>query len=158
MFVCSVRASTIKFFSVILASLLVLGVILFAGAGREVSASASGNGISFSGIKSEDDRVSFISSFGIDVKPGAVEVVEFSVPKDFDRVILGYNEIQKQQGLDLERYKNKKVTRYTYEAENVPGHSGEVFVNLIVFRNTVIACDVSSTEPDGFVEPLVKLN
>ena len=158
MFVCSVRASTIKFFSVVFVSLLVLGIILFGGANKEVSASAGANGINFSGIKTEDDRVAFISNFGITVKPGAVEVSEFAVPKDFDRIIAGYNEIQKMQGLDLERYKNKKVTRYTYEAENVAGHEGTVFVNLIVFRNTVIACDVSSTSPDGFVEPLIKLN
>ena len=158
MFVCSVRASTIKFFSVIFISLLVLGIILFGTADAEVSASATANGINFSGIKTDDDRVAFISSFGINVKPGTVEVSEFSVPKDFDRIIKGYNEIQKLQGLNLERYKNKKVTRYTYEAENVPGHDGSVFVNLIIFRNTVIACDISSTSPDGFVEPLVKLS
>lgn len=158
MFVCSVRASTIKFFSVIFISILVLGIILFGGGGKEVSASAGANGINFSGIKTEEDRVAFISSFGISVKPGAVEVSKFSVPKDFDRIIAGYNEIQKMQGLDLERYKNKKVTRYTYEAENVPGHDGTVFVNITVFRNTVVACDISSTSPDGFVEPLIKLN
>ena len=77
------------------------------------------------------------------------------MPENFDRVISGYNEIQKSQGLDLERYKNKKVTRYTYEADDYNGK--EAFVNIVVYKGTVIACDVSSTDPDGFIEPLVKL-
>lgn len=157
MFVLSVRASTIKFFSVIIVSLLVLGIILFGGGGRDITVSASADGINLAGIKTEEDRVRFISDFGIEVKPGALEVVEFSVPGDFDKIIKDYNEIQKMQGLDLSRYKNKKVTRYTYEAEGVSGHEGVVFVNLIIYRSTVIACDVSGSEPDGFVEPLIKL-
>ena len=66
------------------------------------------------------------------------------------------NEIQKLQGLDLTKYKNKKVTRYTYTANDYEGYDGEVNVNLIVYRNTVIGCDVSSVDPTGFVKPLIE--
>jgi hypothetical protein len=156
MFIYSVRASTIKFFSIILLTVVVLIVILAAG-GNAQAVYAASNSVSFSGIKTNEDRVEFISQFGIRVSPGAVEEEEFRVPENFDRVIAGYNEIQKQQGLDITKYKNKKVTRYTYEAEGYKDFEGKVFVNLIVFRNTVIACDISSTDPQGFIEPLVKL-
>ena len=85
------------------------------------------------------------------------ETKSFTVPDNFDKVLSGYNELQKSQGLDISRYKNKKVTRYTYEIDGYGDYKGKAFVNLIVYRNTVIACDVSSLEGDGFVEPLVKL-
>ena len=157
MFIYSVRASTIKFFSVIALTLLVLvGILVFGGSGDAVYAS-SGN-IYFSGVKTDEQRVAFISQFGIKVKAGAVEEEEFRVPENFDRVISGYNEIQKRQGLDLSRYKNKKVTRYTYRVTNCNSTEREVYASLFVYRDRVIACDVSSGEPDGFVYPLIGID
>ena len=135
---------------------LLVGFLVFGGKGESVAAASVS--IDFSGVKTEEDRVAFISQFGIKVKGEGASSEEFRVPENFDRIIRDYNELQKMQGLNLEKYKNKKVTRYTYEAENYEGHEGTVFVNLIIYRNTVIACDVSSTEPDGFLHPLVKLN
>ena len=156
MFVYSVRASTIKFFSVVALTLLVLiGVLVLGGTGDTVYA-VSGN-IDFSGVKTNEDRIAFISQFGLKVKSEPVEEEEFRVPENFDRVISGYNEIQKKQGLDVTKYKNKKVTRYTYALEEYNGKNENVFVNLIIYKGTVIACDVSSTSPNGFIEPLIKL-
>ena len=157
MFVYSVRASTIKFFSVIVLTLLVLVGILALGGSFGGSVYALSENVDFSGVKTNEDRVAFISQFGIKVKPEAIEEESFRVPENFDRVIAGYNEIQKRQGLDLTRYKNKKVTRYTYESEPEAENVDSVYVNLVIYKGTVIACDVSSTSPDGFVEPLVKL-
>ncbi len=155
MFVYSVRASTVKFFAVIVLTLGVLvGAIVISNSGT-VAASASGS-INFGNIKTNDDRLEFISQFGINVSGEPKESVTFSVPEDFDKVISGYNELQKSQGLDISKYKNKKVTRYTYEIDGYGDYQGSVNVNLIVYRNTVIACDVSSADPSGFVEPLIK--
>lgn len=156
MFIYSVRASTIRFFGVIVLMLsLLVGILVFGNS--NVSVSASSDSIKFGSIKTNEDRVGFITQFGISINEEPSETVEFSVPEDFDRIIAGYNEIQKMQGLDLSKYKNKKVTRYTYTVKNYPDYDGEVNVNLIVYRNTVIACDVSSASPDGFVKPLVEL-
>ena len=87
------------------------------------------------------------------------KATEFRVPENFDRIIAGYNEIQKKQGLNIEKYKNKKVTRYTYEIEDYEyeGKKVEAVVNLVIYKNTVVACDVSSASPDGFVLPLITL-
>lgn len=152
----SVRASTVRFFAVIALTLAVLVGVLVFGGGTAVSASS--DSVDFSGIKTNEERVSFISGFGITVGTEPVETEEFRVPENFDRVLAEYNELQKRQGLDLSKYKNKKVTRYTYEAENYGEHTGSVYVNLTVYKGTVIACDVSSTDPNGFIEPLVKLS
>ena len=155
MFVYSVRASTVKFFSVIALTLAVLVGILILGGGESDAVYTSSGSIDFSDVKTNDDRLRFISQFGISVEGEASETVEFRVPENFDRIINGYNEIQKKQGLDLTKYRNKKVTRYTYNVENYSGR-GSAKVNLIVYKGTVVACDISSSSPDGFVEPLLK--
>ena len=153
MFIYSVRARTVKFFGlIILALALIVGVLAFGGEGA-ILASAAGEGIDFSGIKTNEDRVAFIESFGIKVDPEAVEEDAFAMPENFDRVILGYNELQKRQGLDLSKYAKKRVTRYTYKVTNHMDE-GEVLANLFVWRGKVIACDISSANPEGFVEPL----
>lgn len=157
MFICSVKASTIKFFSIIAICLIGLVLALAFGSGDSIAASAQGE-VRFDGIKDEEDRRAFITAQGYKLAEGCVEEVTFSVPKDFDRIISGYNEIQKAQGLDLEKYKGKKVTRYTYKVENYEGYDGTVYANVIVYRSKIIACDVSSSDPKGFVKPLVKLS
>ena len=156
MFVYSVRASTIRFFSVILLTFLVLvGVLLFNTSGDN-SAMAMSGGVDFSGVKTNEERIAFIEQFGIKVGDSAKEEVNFRIPESFDRVISGYNEIQKSQGLDLERYKNKKVTRYTYEVKNYENRE-DVYVNLVIYKGTVVACDLSSANPNGFVKPLITI-
>jgi hypothetical protein len=69
---------------------------------------------------------------------------------------LGYNELQRRQGLDISKYAKKKITRYTYTVSNYEGYDGEVKANLLIYRNRIIACDISSADPGGFVEPIVK--
>ena len=156
MFVYSVRASTIRFFSVILLTFLVLvGVLIFNTSGESSTMAMSG-GVDFSGVKTNEERIAFIEQFGIKVGDSAKEEVNFRIPESFDRVISGYNEIQKSQGLDLERYKNKKVTRYTYEVKNYENRE-DVYVNLVIYKGTVVACDLSSANPNGFVKPLITI-
>lgn len=154
MFVFSIRASSLRFFGVIALTLVLLVAIVLGGA---MSAEAVSGSVDFSGIKTNEDRLAFISQFIPEISGEAKETVEFSVPEDFDRILLSYNEIQKSQGLDITKYKNKKVTRYTYELDSYKDYKEPVFVNLIIYRGTVIACDVSSQDPTGFVKPLVEL-
>ncbi len=158
MFVFSIRASTIKFFAVLVLTLALLITLVSVG-GKSVSAFSSADGtVDFDGVKTNEDRLRFIAQFVPEVSGEAKETVEFSVPADFDRIMCSYNEIQKAQGLDITKYKNKKVTRYTYEIDGYEDYNGPVYINLIIWRGNVIACDISSADPEGFVKPLVKLN
>jgi len=152
MFIYSIRASTIKFFGFIAVTLAVLVGIVIMGGGSAVAASGSAE-VNFGGIKSNEDRVAFIEQFGIKVDPEATEEVPFAMPDNFDRVILGYNELQKKQGLDLSKYAKKKVTRYTYKVTNYDSE-GDVYANLFVYRSKIVACDICSADPEGFVLPL----
>ncbi|MBQ9071055.1 MAG: DUF4830 domain-containing protein [Clostridia bacterium] len=153
MFIFSIRASTVRFFAVLAITFAVLLGLILSGNTVFASSDASGD-VNFSGVKTEDDRVAFIEQFGIRVKGAATESESFVMPENFDRVMQGYNEIQKAQGLDISKYAKKKVTRYTYELDGYEGYDGEVLVNLLVYRNRVIACDISSADPEGFIKPL----
>ena len=153
MFVYSIRSSTIRFFGFILLTLVLLVLVVTLGGGDSVAASGDGVGINYGGIRSDEDRREFIESFGIRISSDAPEEESFKMPDSFDRVILGYNELQKKQGLDLSKYRKKKVTRYSYKVENYD-YEGEVYANLFIYRGRVVACDVSSADPEGFVLPL----
>ncbi len=157
MFIYSLKASTIKFFAVVcvaLATLITLiAFIPVAAVNDDVSASASAD-IDFTGIKTNEDRVNFLAAFGWQVNPEAVACVEVTIPENFDKVFSAYNELQKRQGLDLSKYKNKNVQRYTYQITNYDGYDGTVYANILVYRNKVIAGDVCSADIKGFMHGL----
>lgn len=152
MFIYSVRASTIKLCALVAVALILLVGVSAVTSLDTVAASAPVE-INFSGMKTNEDRVAFIEQFGVKVDPTPVEEKPFLMPENFDRIVSGYNELQKKQGLDLSKYAKKKVTRYTYKVENYDSE-GEVFVNLFVHRQRIIACDICSAAPEGFVVPL----
>lgn len=149
MFIYSIRASTLKLFGIIFLC-LVLTLGIFVSAGAEKTVAVSGNlEVNYGGIKTKEDRIAFMEKFGIKVDEASEEESAFRMPEDFDRVILGYNELQKKQGLDLSKYHGKRVTRYTYRVEGE-----ECYANLFVHRGRIVACDLTSDSPDGYVLPL----
>lgn len=153
MFIYSVRASTLKICGVVLLLAVLFTALAVIGQGDAAMAVSGSGEVNFSGVKTKENRLAFIRGFGIEVDGESEEERAFRMPEDFDRVISGYNILQQKQGLDLSKYKNKKVTRYTYRVTNYRD-GGEVFANLFIYRGKVVACDISSAEADGFVIPL----
>ena len=151
MFIWSMRASSLKFVIACILSVTVLGTLVAVIPFADNSGGIAEVGVNFDGIKSESDVKSFISSFGWEVKEGEPVTEEVTIPDEFDRVFVNYNEIQKRQGLDLSKYRRKTVTRYKYEITNYKDYEGTVLANVIVYRNRVIGGDICSAEPDGFV-------
>ena len=86
--------------------------------------------------------------------PVPVEECEIVIPREFDKVMTSYNEIQKQQGLDLSKYAKKTATRYTYKITNYPDYNGTVYANIITYRNKVISGDICSADAKGFLHTL----
>ena len=117
---------------------------------------AASSGINYDKVYSNSDRVEFISKFGWQVSQTPIEEVEVSIPSEFDTVYLGYNDIQKAQGLNLAKYKGKEVVRYTYEITNYEGYEGTVYVNLLVYRNKIVGGDVCSADASGFIHGFEK--
>ncbi len=155
MFVCSVKATSIRLLAVVCVALTVM-ITLIAfiptyGLPGPVSAPTGVEGYRYGKITSSSDVASFLSQFGWEVagEPVGVEAVE--IPREFDKVYAAYNEIQKGQGLNLSRYKGKEVTRYTFQITNYPGAEGTVYANVLVYRKSVIGGDVCSADLNGFV-------
>ncbi len=160
MFICSVKASSIKFFSILgLATALLIVLIFALPTTTDVAAGAILNEkseITFDKIKTEESRKAFLSQFGWEIETPSVEEVEIKIPADFDKVMNSYNEIQKNQGLDLSKYKGKSVTRYTYKVTNYPDYDGTVYANIIICKNKVIGGDICSSDIEGFIHGFEK--
>ena len=148
MFVTTLRANTLKLIGItVLSFMIVAALVIFVPSYESTAAS----GISYDKVYSNSDRVEFISGFGWQVAQTPIEEVTVSIPAEFDTVYLGYNDIQKAQGLNLAKYKGKEVVRYTYEVTNYEGYEGKVYVNLLIYRNKVVGGDVCSADSSGFI-------
>ena len=157
MFICSFRASTVKLVGVVCVALTVLiTLIAFVptySAGIPAAANAGEETVSYSyeKVKNAEDAANFLSQFGWKVDAQPTEVKTVTIPAEFDKVFAAYNELQKAQGLNLAKYKNKDVTRYTFTVTNYPDYEGTVYANVLVYRNRVIGGDICSADVSGFV-------
>ena len=158
MFVYSFKASTLKFFGVICISLVLLIALVFLipTYSKDTTAEIAlfNENISFDKVKNASDVKEFLSQYGWEVESEPFEECEITIPKEFDKVMTSYNEIQKQQGLDLSKYAKKSAKRYTYKITNYPDYNGTVYANVIVYRDKVISGDICSADAKGFIHTL----
>lgn len=160
MFIYSLRANTVKFFGVICVALVALITLIAFIPAYEPDMATSGNAqqqvsVSYSKIKTNEDRIRFLSQFGWEVDAQPLEEKEVVIPAEFDKIFAGYNQIQRAQGLDLGKYKKKKLMRYTYNVTNYDGE-GTVYANLLVYHNRVVGGDICSADTGGFVQGFEK--
>ena len=160
MFVYSMRANTIKLVGVICVALTVLITLIalvptytLGGASTDAMGDAD---YSYDKIKTAEDVVNFLKQFGWTAETTPTEVKTVTVPEEFDKVYAAYNEMQKEQGLNLTKYRGKDVTRYTMTITNYPNYTGTVYANVLVYRNRVIGGDVCSADVSGFVHGFEK--
>lgn len=158
MFILSCKASTVKFFCVIGIALVTLVALVFLIPGYSVKTTKEialmNENISFDNVKSSKDAVKFLEQYGWTVIDSPVEECEITIPEEFDKVINSYNEIQKQQGLDLKKYSKKTAQRYTFKVTNYPNYEGTVYANVITYRGRVIAGDICTADAKGFIHTL----
>ena len=138
------RAAVVK---VILFGIAAAAVILLAGAlGRRSAGDRIAAG-------TNEERIAYLLSLGWEVEPAPVLEQEITLPKEFPEVLQNYNEMQRQQGFDLQDYTGKKVILYTYRITNHPD-AEEADASLYVYRSRLIGGDVHSTSFTGFMTPL----
>ena len=158
MFVYSLKASTLKFFGIVGVAILTLVALIFLipsyseATTKEIV--AMNENISYDNVKSCNDGIKFLAQYGWQVEENPIEECEITIPKDFDKVMTTYNEIQKQQGLDLTKYQKKTAQRYTFKVTNYPSYEGTVYANIITYRGKVIAGDICSADSKGFISTL----
>ena len=118
---------------------------------RGVETSAA---VSPKGIKTNEDRVTYLAQYGWQVKPDPVSTQELIIPQEFDESYTDYLTLQSEQGFNLENYAGKRVKRYTYEITNYPTGESDVQVNLLIYKNTVVGGEVLCAHLDGFLHGL----
>ena len=155
MFICTLRASTLKFVCVVGAAVLSLAILILLIPGYEpvtTAAIASANATyRFDKVKTTEDVKTFLCQFGWEVEASPCDEIEIRIPQEFDKVMNAYNELQKSHGLDLSKYRNKDVRRYTFRVTNYPDYNGTVFANVILYKNKVIGGDICSSDVTGFI-------
>ncbi len=150
MFVVSLKANRKR----VLLLLLLLAVIftaLYLTRGVKVPTLSDG-GIS---LKASDaaERIAFLSQFGWEIDEDPVRVEEILIPAEFNETYAAYNELQRAQDFDLQKYAGKTAKQWTYAVRNYPGHTAQtepVYANLIVYDGAVIGGDVSAAVRGGF--------
>lgn len=154
MFVVSVKKKELKYYALaaIICVFAVIGGIMSVCSSESTPAAKVGGVNMRAGDESE--RIAFFSQFGWEISSDPLEVKEVIIPEEFDETYEKYNEIQKSQGLDLEKYKGKRVKAWSYEITNYPGYEdsdGVIHGNILVYDGVVIGGDISSVELDGFM-------
>ena len=158
MFICSMRAGTIRFFAIICVALAALITLIAlvpelqpaAAAGTDLPAENTET-VNYEKIRSNEDRIAFLAQFGWQVEETPKESANVAIPAEFDKVFAAYNELQRAQGLDLSKYASRTVERYTYRVTNYEGYDGEVLANLLICRGRVIGGDICSADQNGFL-------
>ncbi len=157
MFIYSVKASSLRFCAVIMLSLTVIcALIVLIPKYDAVNVFADDGSVVYTGAKTNEGRVEFLRKFGWEVNSEPTDESVVTIPKEFDTVFAGYNQLQKLQGLDLARYKRKSVTRYTYVVTNYPEYDGTVYANLFVYRGRIIGGDICTESAEGFIHGFSK--
>ncbi len=100
-------------------------------------------------------RVEFLNKQGWIVKPDPLSREEITVPSDFEGAYAEYAALQESQGFDLEKYKGKPATLFTYQVLNYPDYPENVVATLVVSSDKLIGGDISMTGEGGFTEPLI---
>lgn len=159
MFVFTCKASTLKLFTLltILCIAVVLCVLWIPTASTEVIHTAYLDD-AMQQVKTEktQDCIQFLKAFGWTVEETPCDTATVTIPAEFDRIFTAYNHLQLRQGMDLSRYKQKEVTRYTYRVTNYPDYNGTVYANLFVYKGKIIGGDICSADINGFLHGFSK--
>lgn len=107
----------------------------------------------------DEKNRNFLQSHGWEVETEPLEICHLTIPNELDEVFSAYRELCREGGFDLDPYLGKPATRYTYRVINhKDSQSGMIHANLLVVKDTIIAADICSMEPDGFLQPITERN
>ena len=87
---------------------LLAGPRLAGGPGTAASAAVSPKG-----VRTNEDRVAYLESYGWAVSAQPIAVEELIIPEAFDETYSQYLELQAGQGFGLAGYCGRRVNRYT---------------------------------------------
>ena len=98
----------------------------------------------------DDEQCAFLEQFGLSPVKNT-DSCEVTVPTDFNDTYEEYNELQKEIGLNLEKFKGKSVQKVTYELEN----SKTKYAVLLIYKGKVIGGHLTNGEYGSENLPLI---
>lgn len=147
----SLKANKKRVVAFLILAAAVAGACLYLNWGKQaqepVPATVSG--------ETNEERLSYLQSFGWEVEADPTETREVMIPAQFNDVYENYNAMQQAQGFDLRPYAGEVCTQYKYHITNYPGET-EVFATLLVHGQLVIGGDIACAEVDGFMHGFAK--
>jgi len=152
MFVWSFRMSKreLVIIGIGLAAFIITVFLLLSPSGSKETSALTESGYTLEADGSSQ-RLEFLAQFGWQCEPEPLTVKEVIIPAKFNDVYTQYNDLQKQQGFDLQQYSGRRVKLWTYRVINYPGGISDVVANLLVLDGSVIGGDISSSLLDGFM-------
>ena len=106
-------------------------------------------------MENEEARREFLNSLGWHVSEEYLGCRIVTIPENFSDIYKSYNNLQREQGFNLLKYRGKTVEIYSYEVYNYPGKPENIIANLIIFEGKLIGGDITCTELDGFMQGLM---
>lgn len=151
MFIFSIKAGRKKIFIGLAVILLVITAVMVVSKLFHSEPVASSEGKTYTlSAESNDQRIAFLKQFGWQVNTEPLEMKDVTIPEQFDDVYIQYNNIQKEQGLDLTPYAGKTCRQWVYAVTNYP-QATDVRATLLVYDNKVVGGDLSTVQLDGFM-------
>ena len=100
-----------------------------------------------------EDRLYYLREMGREAAEEPISIQKVQLPEEFPPVLQEYTKLQRQQGFDLERYKGKEITVYTYELRG-DTNGALLFVSLYQYKGRIVAGDVHSPALGGYMGPI----
>lgn len=100
--------------------------------------------------ETNEERLSFLASWGWQAEEEPLEMREVLIPAEFDDVYLRYNEVQIAQGMDLRPFAGRTCSQWVYRVTNHPSGQ-EVRASLLVLDGHIVGGDLSTAELGGFL-------
>lgn len=101
--------------------------------------------------KTNEQRLEFLRSFGINTEAEPEEINEVLIPTDFTATYQKYEALQKSQGLSLEGYKGERVKRYSYRLKD----KKDAIAELLVSDGKIVGAAVVNLSQNGAFDKII---
>lgn len=107
-------------------------------------------------LGTDAEMCAFLRNLGWETSETFINRREVIIPEEWNEVYTKYNELQLAQGFDLEKFRGKAATIYSYTVLNYDAHPENMVANLLICDGRLIGGDVSCTELGGFMQGLAR--
>ena len=147
MLIFTTKLNKKKLLALVIGAFVLIGAVILLWPHKEEGAPVSSMG-------SLEGAGNYLQSLGYELEKEPVRQEDITLPKEFDSVYEEYNNLQKECGFDLEKYRGRRVMLYTYAITRYPGCEDEVRCDMLVCRKKLIGGNIYTVAVDGFMHGL----